>query len=189
MATQSLIQPYCAAYQERKLKGGPEFPHFTEAASQTFGIGDFIYQTSGTMAICTINGSNQMDSAVAGQAKKAASGVTGASLHFYAIRPEDEFFMNVYHATPASAITAKSLLGTIKGIVKISGKWHVDIENAAEGAAAALGRVIITDFPTKNLDGVKNTIGDTYGLVVCQFIQRSIATDGDPNQKVLQLWP
>jgi hypothetical protein len=191
MATQQLIQPFYAGStmnKERTFRGGPEYPHWKETASQTYGIGDLLYvDTNGTVAIATVNGSNQSNGFIAGQAKSAASGVTGANVHFPIIRSDELFYMNVYHGTAASAVGAQTMLGTIKGVVKISGRWHIDIENTVEGATDALGRVALVEIPKKHpMDGTTNTVTDTYALFIVQFIPYSIASDSVPQARVLQ---
>ena len=182
-----------------RMAGGPEAPHFREAAAQTFKAGDVLYlDASGNIAIATVNGSNQSNSRLAGLAHEAASGVTSDQIYFQAIGPDDLYAMGVFHATPALAITAQDQLGTLRALVKttVSGNgtniWCVDIENAVTGASANLARVKIVDFLYKNmfdagsLDRV--AIGDIYGIVVVKFIMSAGDTDGDPSlHNILQL--
>lgn len=158
-----------------------------EAATQSWGAGDLIYNNGASnLQICTVNGSSQMTSQIAGQAKFAASGVTGTKVHFWGIRPDEEFFMNVYHGTPASAITAKTQIGTARALVRIGGIWMVDIQNAVEASADALARVLITDIPDR-VQGNVNTIGDIYGFVVAVFLPISVANTGTlAAQRILQ---
>ena len=96
--------------------------------------------------------------------------------------------MNVYHSTPAAAITARTQLGSVFAVIKIGGKWMVDIENAVEGSNNALGRVLVTDIPRRTSDGQTNTVGDIYGLVIAQFIPLSLSLTGTlAAQRTLQL--
>ena len=188
------------------MKGGPEEPYIYEAATQTYGVGDLVYvDSSGWIAICTLTGV-RLNSAVAGIAVQAATNnASGAVANTYlrAIRKDDIFAMNVFHATPASAVTAQNLLGTVRGVRKDTltqfgtsiTAWGVDIENAVEGGADALARVKIIGFVQRGLifeaDGTVQTnkavaIGDTYGLVLVQFLPWSAASDFNPFIRILQ---
>lgn len=164
----------------RRFKGGPEQPLFVEGTTQSWGIGDFIYQNgTSNLQTCTVNGSSQMTSQVGGQAKTKAVGTAGTLTHFYIIRPDDEFVMNVYHGTPASAITALTQIGTPRALVRINGLWMVDIENAVEGSANSLARVLITDIPPLvNAAGGTNAVGDQYGFVKVSFLPVSLSLTG-----------
>jgi hypothetical protein len=178
------------------LAGGPEYPHFKETASQVFKKGDLIYlDTNGTIALATINGSNQSDGFLCGVAKKNATGTTGAEIHFHVIRPDDLWVMNVMHGTAALAVTAQTQLGTVRGVrrdtVSSVLAWGVDVENAVEGATDSLARVQIVGFPLKNpFDAgslTRPAIGDVYGLVIVKFLPFSAASDSVPFQRILQL--
>ncbi len=183
MATQTQTQIYRVGsniHKEANSRGGPEQDTYVEGTSQTYLTGDLIYQNgTSNMVICTVNGSSQSNSQIGGQAKKDATGVAGTGVHFWTIRPDEEFIANVYHATPGSALTAKTQLGSVFALVRISGIWMVDIQNAVEGSANALARV-------RN-NGVVNTIGDTYGFVVVNFLPVSLALTGTTaGQRILQ---
>lgn len=184
MAIHSLMQIRYVGNQHHippLLKGGPEDPLMKETASQTYGIGALVYKDSnGTIAIVG-DSSGRVNTHIAGQALKAATGVTGGNVYFRAIRATDLFIANVYHATAGSAVTAQTQDGTIRGLILVSGNVHVDIENSVEGASDALARVQIVGFPrTSPVDGTDNTIGDRYGFVFCQFLRLSAASDLDP---------
>lgn len=197
MATQTLGQPFWVGNTLNDTsplhRGDPARSPFVEAATQSFKQGDLIYlaAATGKLAICTVNGSNVLDSAIAGIATKNAVGTLDTKVHFHVIRPDDLFAMNVYHATPASAITALTQLGLVYGIIRISNKWHIDIENTVEGGSDSLARVKIVDFLEKNpYDGgnfSRVAIGDIYGIAVVQFLPFSIGNDGAPFQRILQL--
>ena len=190
MATISRIQPYWAGNSlnatEPLFHGGPEALHWKETASQSYGVGDLLYlDTNGTIAICTLTGTIH-NSAIIGQAITAATGTTGASVFLRVIRPDDLFVMNVTHTTVASAVTVQTLLGLRKGLQKLVSCWGADIENAVEGAADALARVKIVDFPLRSPSGETVAIGDVLGLELVNFVPFSMASDGNPNQFVLQ---
>lgn len=194
--TMQLIQPQLANTAlpgvEPLQQGGAEQPWFKETASQTWGIGDLIYiDTNGTLAICTngsgITNGNVLSSVVAGQAQAAASGTTGKAVSFHAIRSDDVYIMNVFHATLASAVLAATLVGTRKGIrYTVSGDgagittgiWCVDLQNAVESTNNAGAYVKIVGFPQTGVNSagtvVNTTTTDTYGLVYVQFLPFSI---------------
>jgi hypothetical protein len=191
MATMTRIQPSfwgSGIHAPSNFVGGPEANWFKETASQTYGIGDLLYlDSNGTVAICT-NSSNKLNSAIAGIATKAATGTTGTAVHMKVIQPTDIYCMNVYHGTAASAITAQTQLGVSYGIILNSSKWAVDIENTTiEDGTTALGKVTVVGFPVYSPDGVRCAIGDTYGLVLVKFLPFTIATDGSPFTRNLQL--
>lgn len=168
--------------------------YFKETASQSWTAGDLIYlDANGTLALATST------TAIAGQALGAASGVTARPVQFHVIRPDDVYVMNVYHGTAASAVTVLTQLANNSGagwaLTRVAGsssRWCVDIENTTvEDGSTALARVMIIGFHPKgvNTSGVEvdTAIGDTYGLVRVKFVPFSIASDGTPQTKVLQL--
>ena len=172
--------------------GGGEQPYYREVASQTYGVGAWVYHdTNGATAIVT-DSSGVVTSVIAGAAQKAATGVTSAPVMIHAVRPAERWLMNVYHATAASAVTNHNQLGDRFGLIIISGKIHVDIENTTvEDATTASARVQVTGFYTDwwfdtSGNHIKVAIGDIYGLVEVKPLQLSIATDGDPRAFVLQ---
>lgn len=192
------------------MRGGPEETYIKETASQTYTIEDLIYfDSNGTIAICTNAGGagNQLDSAIAGLATAKASGVTGAQVKFHAIRGDEIFVMNVWHATAASAVTAQTQLGQVFALrldsaalpTGTGGKWVVDIQNtgAIEDATHSLarvkvvgfyqGRVFTNDTPSKEVDAT--LASDIYGKVLVKFLPFSIASDGSPFIRILQLDP
>ncbi len=209
--TMQLIQPQLANTAlpgvEPLQQGGPEQPWFKETASQTFGIGDLIYiDTNGTLAICTngngISNGKVLNSVVAGQAQKAASGVTGTAVQFHAIRADDVYIMNVFHATAASAVLAATLVGLRKGIRFTvtadgagitTGIWCVDLQNAVESTNNAPAYVKIIGFPQTGVNSAGNvvpvTATDTYGLVYVQFVPTTIYNSFATTQYNLQLSP
>ncbi len=187
-------------HAQRWELGGPEYPHVKETASQTYAVDDLVYgDSNGTIAICTVDGGTPtlLNSVVAGQASKAATGVTGASVLLYPIRSTDLFIGNVHHETVGSAITALTDQFDVRSICKSSTvptgapagtTWRVSKDATPEGAADANGHVTIVGFPLRTrIGGVLAAIGDTYGLVLFKFNDWSMASDGNPNGRVLQL--
>ena len=170
--------------------GGGENPTLKDAASQAYRIGDLVYvNTSGLLAIVT-ESTDTVDSPILGQAARAATGVTSASAYVLCWRPEDRFLMQVFHATPASAVTNQNQIGDVFPIIKDeSGNdtYHIDLATTAESATVALARVQVVGFPEGEIiNGVLSTVGDTYGWAIVKPLEFSIATDGDPLTRTLQ---
>lgn len=168
-------------------KDGGEEPLYKEAAAQTYKAGDLVYiDSSGLIAICT-NAANRLNSEILGQAMKDATGTTDAPVYVRVIRPSDIYLMNVFHSTKASATITQTRLGEVYGIILNSGKWHVDVENTTvEDATTALAKVRVIGFPSR-VNGVANAINDIYGFVAVQFLPFTIATDGSPFTRNLQI--
>lgn len=186
-------------------QAGTEENEYKETASQTYGVGDLVYlDTNGTVAICTTTagatGGNVLNSAVLGQAEKAATGTTGAQAVGHFIRPDDIYIMNIYHHTAASATSNQNQLGTVRGIQKTVSTdntqsavvWAVDIENAVENTTLSNAYVQIVGFPKTGTlsDGTLTQSGagpgDTYGLVYVKFLPYSIASNGSTFRRNLQ---
>jgi hypothetical protein len=176
--------------------------YLKETASQSWKVDDILYvDSNGTIAIAT-NSSGKADSAVAGLALAKASGVTGQQVQLDVIRPDNVYVASVWHSTAASAVTVQTQLGVVYGLrydtaalpAGTAGKWVVDIENTTvEDATTALARVKVIGFyqgraPTTTA-GVDVTcaIGDVYGGVLVKFLDFSIASDGSPFTRILQL--
>jgi hypothetical protein len=189
MATRTRTQPRIAgsitnAGCHPYFFGGPESTNFIEAAAQTWGMGDFLYlDSSGNLAICTSSGA-LLNVGIAGLAFAPASGVTGAKVHFAGLRSTDILEMNVYHATPASAVLARTLLGKTYAIELVSGIWCVSLANGgttAEDGTHSTASVKIIEYAENNVDG------DVYGRVKCLLVPFSIETDGGGLRRVPQL--
>lgn len=192
MATQTVIQPYYAGslnHTQVSFWGGPEYPNVKETASQAYGIGDLLqFDTNGTVAIAGVDGGTPtlLATLVAGQAIKAATGTTGASVLFRVILATDLFFVNVHHETLATSVGALTDIGTTRSIAKISGKWKVSKDADAEDADTAQGHVTILGCPLRHpVGGVVNAITDTHALLTVHFNAYSHASDGNPNDRVL----
>jgi hypothetical protein len=173
----------------REFVGGLEMTgEIREDASQTWDKGTLLaFDADGDVEECDTSSSLwiQIASAtgcVAGQAMEDATGTTSADVYMAVIKQDDIFEGNVYHATAASAITARSQLGQRCRLIQVSGKWHVDIENTTiEDATNAYPYVVIRGFHPDD------ALGDIYGRVYFQFGDFTIATDGSPRAKILQL--
>lgn len=173
--------------------GPKEYPHWKETASQTYGVGDLLFiDTNGTIAICTV-AANLLTSAVAGQALAAATGVTGAQVQLRMIRPDDLFMMNVFHTTPASAVTVQTNLLAVFGLRNdtVSGNgtnlWNVDLVNAVEGTNNRAAHVRVVDFGLKTPDGTTVTLHtDVYAPVIVQFLPISIFNTNASVLRVIQ---
>lgn len=187
MATQTLISPYYVGSSLNSacplFAGGDGQDYIKEVASSAWVAGDLLYiDTNGLLAECT-DSSGVMTSAVDAIAITAATGTTGERHFCRAIRPDDIFAMNVYHATIGSAVTNQNQLTDRFGLfTSAAGLWHVDIENTTvEDGSTASARVRVIGFPETNpVTGAANAIGDTYGVVYVKFLPVSIAADGTP---------
>lgn len=181
------------------VRGGAAKPHFKETATQSWVAGDLIYldATLKTLSKCTLDGTPLLNSTIGGIANKAATGGTGTAVQFHMITPWNKYLMNVYHGTPASAITAQAQLGVTYGITNVSGssnRWCVDLEHTTlEDATNALARVRVCDFHLgMAIDSTGNQVtaalGDTYGLAVVHFLPFSLASDGSPFTRCLDFY-
>jgi hypothetical protein len=122
--------------------GGPGFgAPFIEAATQSWKPGALVYQTSGKIAEVGVS-SDRVNTGAMGQVNAEASGVTDALVHVKALKPGDRYWMNVWHATKASAVLAASALGNKYQIRKQNGQYHVDIANAATANTYAWVQVV-----------------------------------------------
>lgn len=135
---------------------------FPEAASQSFKAGEFVYLSSGKVTVCASDTAH-----ILGMAMHDASGTTDADVLVAVADGETEFEMNVYHATPGSAITAITQIGAEYGLVVASNKHYLDL---AETTADA--------FQIQSLSP-KDAVGDTYGRVIVKVL-RDVADTGQP---------
>lgn len=121
-----------------------------EAASQSFKAGQFVYLNSGALTVCADDAT-----AIWGMAIADASGTTGALCPVIRADAVAEFVMNVYHQTPASAVTAVTDRGAKKGLQVDSNKCYFDLEEAS-----ALAFQVQDIYLEPN-----EAIGDIYGKV------------------------
>lgn len=164
----------------RRFRGGIEETGFLrEDASQTWDAGALLRaDDDGDIEIAV--GSEGTVGAFALQAMEDATGTEGSDVFGAVLDPRDIYVANVYHATAASALTNRNQLNGVYAVKLVSGLWHVDIENTAEDATTSNGCVQVVGFYDED------ALGDVYGRVLVKFIQYSLASDGNPNRKVLQ---
>lgn len=124
-----------------------------EAASQTFGMGDFLIQSSGSMAIAAAAGASVAASAtIVGVATEAASGTTADPCKVEASDGNVAYLLPAYHATPSSATTAITQIGKTYDLYNHATLgWCVSLASTT----APYARVISID--------TANAVGATYG--------------------------
>lgn len=170
--------------------GGGENPTLKEAASQTYRVGDLVYLDSNGLVAIVTESTDTVNSEILGFAARAATGTTSAPAYVQIIRPEDRYLMQVFHATPASAVTNQNQLQDVFPIIKDENgndTYHIDLATTAESSTVALARVRVVGFPENEIiNGVKSAVGDTYGWAIVKFLEFSIASDGDPLVRILQ---
>ena len=115
----------------------PDIREFHEASSQSFVYGDLVYLSSNKVTVCGAD-----PAAILGIALKAATGTADSIIPVWVIHGSDEFLMNVYHATAASAtFSDQSAIDTAYEINKYAaGKWTIDI------AATSSTRVTVINY-------------------------------------------
>lgn len=144
---------------------------YTEAASQSFKAGDFLYVASGGggVAICAAAGANFSAGSgerFVGIALQNASGVTNAAISVVA--PVDDsanvYLPVEYDGTPASAVTAIAQVGDSYCLRNISASegWGINL-NAASNPTFTI-RSIAKDFP----------VGEQYGTVVAAPVATAV---------------
>lgn len=189
------VEPYA--------RGGSMESYFGEAASQTYAVGALLYiDSSGDLAVVT-KSTDTVSSAIAGVAKKAATGTQYTVAEFAPIHPDDVWAMNTYHSTAASSVPTRAMLGNVYSIIhhttNTSGKYAVDVETAVEGSNNSLARVKIIGFADQIIDSSSGKLvsqnipsstvtGDIYGRVLVRFLENSVATTGTlAGKRILQL--
>jgi predicted RecA/RadA family phage recombinase len=147
------------------ISGGVyEIRRYPEAASQSFKKGELVYLASGKVTICGAD-----PSLILGMAMEDATGTTDTSIAVAIANKDTVFEGNVYHGTPASAITAVTDIGTDYGVVNANNKWYVDVSDTSNV------RILVRDLSKKDV------VGDTYGRVLFQVMQDYCQLDTDAN--------
>jgi hypothetical protein len=133
---------------------------FPEAESQTFKRGQFVYLSSGYVTACA-------DDAVSilGMAAEDANDDSAAGTHEISVALAEShaiFEANVYHGTPASAVTAITTpcngANSVFALQVDSNKCYVDLEDTGHDAFLVIGL------------SPKDAVGDTYGRVLFKVI-------------------
>lgn len=143
------------------------------AANETFVAGDLVTITpgTGTIAEYVANGAN-----ISGIALEDA--VVGSPIKIQLINPGDVFIANVYHATPASSVTAITELGvTYAAASSAAGIWGPSLATTTD-TDAVLKIIGFVYGPDTDSSGVpyNKAIGDTNGEVYCTFVPNTIDT-------------
>lgn len=132
---------------------------FPEAASQTFKRGQFVYLSSGYVTACADDAVSILGMAM----EDAHNGDAGANYINVALAESNTIFeANVYHGTPASAVTAITTpcdgANSVFGLQVDSNKCYVDIEDTTHDAFLVIGL------------SPKDAVGDRYGRVLFKVI-------------------
>lgn len=137
MATQALEPAHYSS-------GPEEYVVYPEAGSQSFKQGQFVLMESdGQVAACADDATS-----ILGMATHDASGVEDTPVTVLLAQDGTRFRMNIYHATPASAVAAETMRDAKWGLEVDSSRCYVDV---GQGSADALMIVRFLD-----------AIGDTY---------------------------
>lgn len=141
----------------RTTDGGPaHIEVYGEAASQTFKAGDLVTLSSGLVAEAAAEGADVGAGTILGMALSPATGVTGSRVEVAVAGERTLFSLPVYHATPASAITATASIGaatmditrqTVGGV----SSFAVDINDTSNANASLVN--IDANYP----------VGEQYG--------------------------
>jgi hypothetical protein len=145
-----------------RREGGPlKIRNFPVASSQTFKKGDWVTLTSGQVAVAVAAGSNLAGGTkVLGMAWADAPTTTNAQVTVVVADDSTEFAVAVYHATPASAVTAVAQIGTSYELRNDStGGSVVDIGSTTNT------KVQITGFADEQPNSGVNTVGVAYAPV------------------------
>ena len=128
--------------------------NYPEAASQSFKKGQAVYLSSGKVTVCASDAT-----LIAGFACQDASGVTDTEIAVAIAEPGTVFEMNIYHSTPASAITAITDVAVKYGLYVAGSKSHCD-----KGDGTNTRFLVVGLSP-------KDNVGDTYGRVLVEVLR------------------
>ena len=184
------------------FRGGEAEPWVVEAASQTYRKGQLVFwDGSGNVAMCT-QSSSKMTSGILGfVSKDGQNGAVGVpQTRVEVIRADTILVAQVWHATPASAVTNRNQLQDVFGLTLVTPAtaaagtamtdvWVVDIGAtplSGEDASTALAKVRVIGFPT-SFQGIAATIGDTYGPVLVQIVPFTVQTEGSGLVRNIQI--
>lgn len=152
MATVGIRHPVAIGQAAGKTIPGDTYP---EKGSASWIAGNFLTFTSGQ-----VNKSADAATKICGLACGPSSGTTNNSSLMVPAIKNQQFEINVYHTTPGSAITAKTMVGSAYGLkhVTVAGQSIacLDMENTTQKC-----------FVIRALSK-KDTEGDTYGRVIVE---------------------
>lgn len=122
--------------------------HYPVTAAQTFVVGDYVYEVSGKLSICATTGNDVGAINIAGRSLGNATEVlanpAGSPVATCPIDPANDgsqFLSYAYSATPSSAITAITQVGSAYPLINNAGQWGYDIDNAGTN-----NRVIVKEL-------------------------------------------
>jgi len=135
MAVERTLVP---AWVSRTWSGGsPPLMWIREANSQSFKIGQFVYQVDGYATVVATDGV-----VILGMALADATNVTSGHIMIPVIVACDDVIYggNIYHATKASAVVTQVSVGTKYGLYVGDNKVHVDIADTTNDAVVIVDR-------------------------------------------------
>lgn len=140
--------------QAIQLVGGcADIRTYPEAASQTFKKGALVQFSSGKVAVADAD-----ETTIVGVALHDASGTTDSDVQVALANEHNIFVANVYHATPASSVTAAGDRHKKYGVEAVGDNWHVSLADTSNN------RVRIIDLDRRD------AVGDTNGRVHIVFL-------------------
>lgn len=145
--------------QALRISGKTYSRKYPEAASQSFVAGDFVtVNSSGQVAIAATAGNALASTGdrLIGVANEAASGTTNNYVEIEVFTEDTRFTLPVYHATPASAVTAETTVDSECVLHnETTGGWVADIGTTSNPVLHCVGQC-------NSYDGNKLTIGGQY---------------------------
>mgnify|MGYP000953541087 CR=1 FL=1 len=149
------------------MRGRWEIRNLPEAASQSFKWGDPVMFSSGKVAAVTLTGSDPTKTldmsgvaGIIGFALRAATGTADSTIPVAVPLDESEILLPVDHATPASAITAVTQIGTSYEMGYYDGVFTVRIDVTSAGDVMVVPTEIDTTYP----------VGEQYGRLWCKVL-------------------
>lgn len=151
-----------------RLLGGAhslETQDFPEAATQSFKRGDLLENSSGKCAVSVSAGSDWLDSTAdyLGVAMQDASTVTDTAITATILNHNTGWVLPMTHATPASAITAITDIGTQRTVER-TGAGDCSVTETTSSPVVE----IVSIHP-------QYAVGEQYGWVVVRAIPAALA--------------
>lgn len=145
-----------AARVARTISGNsPQVIYVPEGSTQSFKAGEFVALSSGKAVVCDSDATT-----IFGMAAIDATGTADTMIPVYPANADTIFEANVYHATPASAVTAITQVGSEFGLEVASNKHYVGIDDTSNKAFHVLN--------ISKRHGCK--VGDQYGILEFQVL-------------------